>query len=62
MTVELTYLAYAIALFFVVVFLQAGAGIRNRSSSASLLRALPDRSPASYANGTSRSPAGFQSS
>ncbi|HRK64489.1 MAG TPA: MAPEG family protein [Terricaulis sp.] len=34
MTVELTYLAYAIALFFVVVFLQAGAGIRNNGGLA----------------------------
>ena len=29
MTVELTYLAYTIALFFVVVFIQATAGIRQ---------------------------------
>jgi len=29
MTIELTYLAYTIALFFVVVFMQAGAGIRQ---------------------------------
>lgn len=29
MTVELSYLAYTIALFFVVVFLQAGAGVRQ---------------------------------
>jgi uncharacterized MAPEG superfamily protein len=34
MTVELTYLAYTIALFFVVVFLQAGSGIRNNGGLA----------------------------
>jgi len=28
-TAELTYLAYTIALFFVVVFIQAGAGVRQ---------------------------------
>ena len=34
MSIELTYLAYTIALFFVVVFLQAGAGIRNNGGLA----------------------------
>ncbi|HVK82371.1 MAG TPA: MAPEG family protein [Verrucomicrobiae bacterium] len=34
MSVELTYLAYTIALFFVVVFLQAGTGIQNNGGVA----------------------------
>ncbi|MBN8606905.1 MAG: MAPEG family protein [Caulobacterales bacterium] len=34
MSVELTYLAYTIALFFVVVFLQAGTGIQNNGGLA----------------------------
>jgi uncharacterized MAPEG superfamily protein len=34
MSVELTYLAYTIALFFVVVFLQAGTGIQNNGGFA----------------------------
>lgn len=34
MTVELTYLAYTIALFFVVVFVQATTGIRNNGGLA----------------------------
>lgn len=34
MTLELTYLAYTIALFFVVVFLQAGTGIQNNGGVA----------------------------
>lgn len=34
MSVELTYLAYTIALFFVVVFVQAGAGVRNNGGLA----------------------------
>jgi uncharacterized MAPEG superfamily protein len=34
MTIELTYLAYAIALFFVVVFVQASAGILNNGGLA----------------------------
>ncbi|UPT61112.1 MAG: MAPEG family protein [Hyphomonadaceae bacterium JAD_PAG50586_4] len=34
MSIELTYLAYTIALFFVVVFVQAGAGIRNNGGLA----------------------------
>lgn len=34
MSVELTYLAYTIALFFVVVMVQASAGIRNNGGLA----------------------------
>lgn len=44
MTLELTYLAYTIALFFVVVFVQASAGIRQHGG-LKLANARDDLAP-----------------